>query len=103
MVEAPAFEDDGGGVPFGGALLLDEDPLTSLTDGFVSLLNKIMKHFNNSYGKTHWGLALKIKFFDNKSLIFGCNNRKVLPSQNRTMLPKSFQRMFPGPNRFYIS
>lgn len=39
VVADPAFEDEGGGVPFGGALLLDEDPLTSLTDGFVSLLN----------------------------------------------------------------
>jgi hypothetical protein len=33
-VEDPAFDD--GGIPFGGALLLDVDPFTSFTDGFCS-------------------------------------------------------------------
>jgi len=34
-LEDPAF-DDGGGVPFEGALLLDEDPLTSFAEDFGS-------------------------------------------------------------------
>ena len=38
--EDPAFDDDaddgGGAVPFGGALLLEADPCTSLTDDFGS-------------------------------------------------------------------
>lgn len=36
VAEDPGFDDDDGGVPLGGALLLDADPFTSLADDFGS-------------------------------------------------------------------